>query len=83
VLFALLVAQAWCSLAVAPWPRLFTAASGASLAIALIASCTTYGIWQEWWLGTLWLTLFVILVMARLAPKRLGFPKTPGLARAR
>lgn len=68
VLFALLVALAWHSLAVAPWWRLYAAAAGASLTIALIACVTTYGIWQEWWLGTLWFSLFGILSMARIAP---------------
>ena len=72
VAFALLVAYAWCSLAAAPWPALFAAAAGASLAIALIASFATYGIWQEWWLGSLWFNLFAILVMARLAQRRFG-----------
>jgi O-antigen ligase len=77
VLFSLLVTHAWGSLAAAPWPRTFAAASGASLAIALIASFSTYGIWQEWWLGTLWFALFIILVMARLAAQSLGRAKTP------
>ena len=67
VLFALLVALAWHALAAAPWPRLFVAAAGASLAIALIACFASYGIWEEWWLGTLWFSLFVIIVMARVA----------------
>ena len=67
VLFALLVALAWQALAAAPWPRLFAAAAGASLAIALIACFASYGIWEEWWLATLWFSLFVTIVMARLA----------------
>ncbi len=80
VLFALLVAHTWCGLAAAPWPRLFAAATGASLAIALIASFTAYGIWQEWWLGTLWFTLFVILVMGHMAQQALCCAKRPRLA---
>ena len=67
VLFALLVALAWQALAAAPWPRLFAAAAGASLAIALIACFASYGIWEEWWLGTLCFSLFVIIVMGRAA----------------
>jgi O-antigen ligase len=67
VLLALLVALAWQALAAAPWPRLFAAAAGASLAIALIACFASYGIWEEWWLGTLWFSLFVTMVMARVA----------------
>ncbi|TMJ54830.1 MAG: O-antigen ligase family protein [Alphaproteobacteria bacterium] len=69
VLFALLVALPWCGLATVPWPRIFVAAAGASLAIALIASLTTYGIWQEWWVATLWFSLFSVLVMARPPPR--------------
>jgi O-antigen ligase len=67
VLFALMVGLAWQALAAAPWPQLFAAAAGASLAIALIASFASYGIWQEWWLATLWFSLFAVLVMARVA----------------
>jgi len=48
-------------------PRLFAAAAGASLAITLISCFASYGIWEEWWLGTLWFSLFVIIVMARVA----------------
>ena len=67
VLFALLVALAWQALAAAPWPRLFAAAAGASLAITLIACFASYGIWEEWWLATLWFSLFLTMVMARVA----------------
>ncbi len=82
VLFALLVALPWCGLATVPWPRIFVAAAGTSLAIALIASLATYGIWQEWWLATLWFSLFAVLVMARLPPRRLHCNTTAPLARA-
>jgi exopolysaccharide production protein ExoQ len=67
VLFALLIALAWCALARASWPRLFAAAVAASLTIGLVGCFATYGIWQEWWLGTLWFSLFLVLVMARVA----------------
>jgi O-antigen ligase len=66
VLFALMIAYLWMALARAEWPRLYCAAAGASLAVALIASFGAYGIWQEWWLGTLAILLFLILVMARV-----------------
>jgi O-antigen ligase len=66
VLFALLVALLWYGLATVAWPRIFVAAAGTSLAIGLIASLATYGIWQEWWVATLWFSLFSVLVMARL-----------------
>ena len=68
VLFALLVGYVWHVLAVASWSRLFGAAAGGSLAIAMIACVAAYGIWQEWWLATLWFSLFGVLVMARVAP---------------
>jgi exopolysaccharide production protein ExoQ len=67
VLFALLVALLWGALARAAWPRLFAAAAGAALSVALVGCFATYGIWQEWWLGTLWFSLFLALVMARVA----------------
>jgi O-antigen ligase len=66
-LFALLVGSLWLRLAEAPWPRLYTAASGGSLAAALAVASAGWGIWQEWWLGTLGLALFAALVMARAA----------------
>jgi len=79
VLFALLAAHFWWRLAEREWPRLFGAAAGASLVIALLGSFGTYGVWQEWWLGTLALSLFLVLVMARadgLTPGR--SPSGPG-----
>jgi hypothetical protein len=33
----------------------------------VFASFATYGIWQEWWQGTLVFSLFMTLVMARVA----------------
>ena len=83
VLFALLVALAWYGLATVPWPRIFVAATGTSLTIALIASFASYGIWQEWWLATLWFSLFLVLVMARLAPLELERDTKTQLAHAR
>jgi O-antigen ligase len=66
VLFALLAALVWCALARIEWPPLFAAAAGASLTIAFVGCFGTYGIWQEWWLGTLSFSLFLVLVMARV-----------------
>ncbi len=83
VLFALLVALLWYGLAIVPWPRIFVAAAGASLSIALIASLATYGIWQEWWMATLWFSLFAVLVMARLLPPQPGRDTKTQLARSR
>src|SRR5690348_3874511 len=62
---ALFVGWFWLRLATVPWPRLYAAAAGGSLAAALAVASGAYGIWQEWWLGTLGLTLFAVLVMAR------------------
>jgi O-antigen ligase len=67
VFFALLAALAWLALARAEWPRLFAAAAGASLTVALVGCFATYGIWQEWWLGTFWFSFFLVLVLVRLA----------------
>ncbi len=66
-LAALLVAWLWLGLGAARWPRLFAAAAGASLFVAIVACLATYGIWQEWWLGALMFSLFLVLVMARAA----------------
>jgi O-antigen ligase len=67
VLFALVVAVLWGALARVRWPPLFAAAAGASMMIAFVGCFATYGIWQEWWLGTLAFSLFLVLVMARVA----------------
>ena len=83
VLFALIVACIWHAIAVAPWPRMFAAAAGASLASALIACVAAYGIWQEWWIGVLWFSLFGVLVMARAAPATIGSMQPRPLARFR
>jgi len=66
-LTALLAALLWLGIAAAPWPRLYAAAAAGSLSSAFVASLGTYGLWQEWWLGTLALALFLILVLARAA----------------
>jgi O-antigen ligase len=67
VLFALLAAFAWGVLARAEWPPLFAAGAGGSLTIAFVGCFGTYGMWQEWWLGTLSLSLFLVLVIGRVA----------------
>ena len=68
VIGALVAAQLWRALAAARWPRPFAAAAGGSLAAALVACLGAYGIWQEWWLGSLSICLFLVRVMARAAP---------------
>ncbi len=65
--FALFVGLLWLNLAEMPWPRLYAAAAGGSLAAALAVASAGWGIWEEWWLGTLALALFAALVMARAA----------------
>jgi O-antigen ligase len=76
VLFALMLALAWRALVDTGWPRLFLAAAGASLTVAFLGCFATYGIWQEWWLDTLWFSLFLVSVMARVvsqaAPAAIG-----------
>jgi len=67
VLVALFVGLLWLRLGEAPWPRLYAAASGGSLFAATAIASSGWGIWQEWWLGTLGLALFATLVMARVA----------------
>src|SRR6185369_6348777 len=66
-LLALFVGWLWLRLGEAPCPRLYAAAAGGSLAAASAVAFTGWGIWQEWWLGTLGLALFATLVMARAA----------------
>ncbi|HEV2189070.1 MAG TPA: hypothetical protein VGR70_17805, partial [Stellaceae bacterium] len=76
LLFAGFVARLWLSLARAPWPRLFAAAAGGSLCVAQIVGLAAYGLWEEWWIGTQFLVLFLILVMSRvLTPQPI--PETP------
>ena len=65
--FALLGGWLWLAIGNAEWPRLYAAAACGSLAAAIVASFGTYGIWQEWWQGTLLFSLFMTLVMARVA----------------
>ncbi len=66
-LFALVIALLWLRLAAASWPSLYAAAAGGSYAAALAVALAGWGIWEEWWLGTLAMALFVILVLARAA----------------
>jgi O-antigen ligase len=72
-LLALLVGWLWLRLADAPWPRVYTAAVGGSLCASLAASFSAWGIWQEWWIGTLALALFTMIAMGRSAA-----PLVPG-----
>jgi O-antigen ligase len=67
VIGALVAAQLWRALAAAGWRHPFAAAAAGSLAAASVATLGTYGIWQEWWLGTLSLCLFLVRVMAGTA----------------
>jgi O-antigen ligase len=67
LLFAWLVARVWRALGDTRWPRLYAAAAGGSLVAALIIGFGSYGVWQEWWIATEFLTLFLILALAPLA----------------
>jgi O-antigen ligase len=65
VLFALVIAGLWWRLGDARWPRLYSAATFGSFTAALAVAAAGWGIWAEWWLGTLALAMFAILLMAR------------------
>ena len=65
LLFAALVALLWLRLDRLPGPRLYQAAAGGALTAALAPVFAAYGVWQEWWIGTLALVLFLIIVMGR------------------
>jgi hypothetical protein len=80
-LFALLAALVWGALARVEWPPLFAAATGGSLTSAFVGCFGTYGIWQEWWLGTLSFSLFLVLVMGRVASCRVAPGKPSGSRR--
>jgi exopolysaccharide production protein ExoQ len=82
-LFALVLGLLWLRLAEAPWPRLYAAAAGGSLAAGSAVAFAGWGIWQEWWLGTLGLALFAIIVMARAAAASATPPAASATARPR
>jgi O-antigen ligase len=67
LLFAVLVAGVWLALGKAAWPRPYAAAVGGSLVSALVVALASYGIWQEWLISSEFLTLFLIVVLARVA----------------
>ena len=75
LIFALLVARVWLALAEAPWPPLYAAAAGSSLVTALVVAFGSYGVWQEWWIATEFLTLFLILALARLPARQAWRPR--------
>lgn len=77
-LYALIVGLLWLRLGEAEWPRLYAAAAGGSLFAASAVAFAGWGIWQEWWLGTLGLALFATIVMARTAAP---WSASPGPAR--
>jgi O-antigen ligase len=74
VLGALVAALLWRRLAAQAWPRGYSAAAAGSLAAVQTACLGTYGIWQEWWLGSLILMLFLVRVMARAAAPAEAIP---------
>ena len=53
------------ALAATTWPPLYAAAAAGALATAAVETLGTYGVWEEWWIGTLWFALFLVLVMGR------------------
>ncbi|MGA8403023.1 MAG: hypothetical protein WB697_24260, partial [Stellaceae bacterium] len=60
------VAWVWLALEKATWPPLYAAAAGSSLVTALLVGFGSYGVWQEWWIATEFLTLFLILALGRV-----------------
>jgi len=64
--FVALLALLWYRVAGAGWPRLYGAAAAGSLAAVLTIGFLSYGVWQEWWLGTLALALFAVLALGRV-----------------
>src|SRR5262249_36913840 len=56
LLLALLCGWVWLRIAEAPCPPLYAAAAGGSLATATAVAFAGWGIWQEWWIGTLAMT---------------------------
>lgn len=66
LLAGVLVAGVWLALGKVPWPRLYAAAAGGSLVTALVVALGSYGAWQEWFISSEFLTLFLIIVMARV-----------------
>jgi len=67
LLAGVLIAGVWLALGKVPWPRLYAAAAGGSLVTALVVALGSYGAWQEWFISSEFLTLFLIIVMARVA----------------
>jgi O-antigen ligase len=67
--FVALLALLWYRVAGAAWTRVYAAAAAGSLATALTIGFLSYGVWQEWWLGTLALAMFLVLVLGRMAPE--------------
>jgi O-antigen ligase len=67
LLFALFLGWLWLRIAEAPWPRLYAASAGGTLAATTAVAFAGWGVWQEWWIGTLAMAAFAILVMSRTA----------------
>lgn len=47
-----------------PWAA---ATGGAALTAGLVVACVSYGIWQSWWLGTLWLCAALVALAGEAA----------------
>lgn len=65
VLGALLLSGLFYALAASGWPRVYAAAVGGMLSIALIALLDCFSLWNESWQATLWYSAFIVLVFAR------------------
>ena len=77
LLFAALVALFWLRLDRLGGPRLYAGAAAGALMAALAPEFAAYGVWQEWWIGTLALALFLVMVMARATEISTATPTPP------
>ena len=66
LLGALLLAAPFYALSLAAWPRLYAAAIGGTLSIALIALLDCFSLWNESWQAALWFSAFIVLVFGRV-----------------
>jgi O-antigen ligase len=67
LLYAVLIALFWLRLDRLPGPPIYRAAAGGALTAALAPVFAAYGVWQEWWISTLALVLFLVVAMGRAA----------------
>jgi len=67
ILGALLLGGLFYALGGSGWPRLYTAAIGGTLTVALAGLLDSFSLWNESWQAVLWYSAFVVLVFAQRA----------------